>query len=493
MAALSPTLTCKHCGHTAVGLALGTRCPTDASVLLAPEVLSEHPDDTLLGRVVGGKFAIVDVLGVGGFGAVYRAIQSPVGRHVAVKIIHPQNDTQGHLRTRFFREAKVVSRLSDSATVTLYDYGEGSDGQLYMVFELIEGRPLGAVLRGGRLSPDRVPPLLIQILGALAEAHRIGCVHRDLKPGNIMIARGTLGDETAKVLDFGIAKVGRGETPDPSLELSMETREGVVLGTPKFMSPEQARGQEVDSRSDLYSLGCVAYAMLAGRPPFDGGSAVDILMAHVGLAPTPFAPALGVPPALEAIVLRALAKDPAARFQTAEDMARALLDLVGGGRTSERMAAVPPPAPPLAQPQEPERTSQQMRGELPSVPVAPTARRPVGMAVAAAAIVVGAGVAAWSFLNAGTTPAPTHAPIPTPPIPESAPVPAPPSSAPPLPSAQVVTDPRPGPPATLPEVPQRIGPPPGSGDRPAKAANVPRTRPVAASTPGSKPLVVPEF
>jgi serine/threonine-protein kinase len=324
---------CRTCGEVAPrGLAPGEKCPRDATVFVRQADLASQPDDPVLGQVVGGKFAIVGLIGVGGFGAVYRAIQTPVGRVVAVKVIRPQPDATSHdqLRARFFREARVVARLSDPATVTLYDYGEEADGRLYMVFEYIDGVPLSYQLKGGPLAPERVAPLLFQMLGALAEAHRLGCVHRDLKPGNVMLARSGFGEDVVKVLDFGIAKVTAASDTDHSLVSSLETREGVVIGTPKYMAPEQARGLEVDARADIYALGCLAYAMLTGKPPFDFSSAVDVLMAQVAQAPPPFPASLGVPERLASVVFRALAKDPADRFQSAEEMARALVEFTPG-------------------------------------------------------------------------------------------------------------------------------------------------------------------
>jgi len=295
-------------------------------------------DDPLVGRKIAGKYHVVGILGRGGFGAVYRAVQEPIGRPVALKVMLPQQDAQAGLRSRFFREARIVAGLTDPATVTLYDYGEEPDGRLYMAFELIEGVTLKQVLVGGPLEPRRVLRLLLQALGALAEAHRSGCVHRDIKPANLMLTRSVHREEALKVLDFGIAKMPAQTAEEPTLE----TREGVILGTPKYMSPEQARGVEVDHRTDLYALGCVAWAALTGRAPFEGTSAMDVLMAQVS-APLPVVdPALGVPPAFEAIIRRALAKAPEDRWPTAEAMARALADLPLAGMTAQQMPVFSP-------------------------------------------------------------------------------------------------------------------------------------------------------
>jgi hypothetical protein len=349
-----PPLLCRTCGQDAPpGTLPGARCPDDDALFVDAHDAGQRPDDPWLGHRIGGKYALFGIIGVGGFGAVYRAIQSPVGRTVAVKVIRPQVDpaSQNILRARFFREAKVVARLADPAIVTLYDYGEEPDGRLYMVFEYIDGVPLSVVLRSGPLGPERVGPLMHQILGALALAHRLGCVHRDLKPGNVMLTRGPFGDDLAKVLDFGIAKVTVSEEVEHSLQSSLETREGVVVGTPKYMAPEQARGLEVDGRADLYALGCLAYAMLTGRPPFDDPSAVDVLMAQVSRPAPPFPEHLQVPGPLAAVIFRALSKSPLDRFASAEEMAGAIAAFTPGlAPTREQPQAARAPMTALAAP-----------------------------------------------------------------------------------------------------------------------------------------------
>ena len=319
---------CRTCGFERQASS-NVRCPVDGAALVSRQLLEECPDDPILGRVIANKFCVVGVIGRGGFGAVYRAIQEPVGRAVALKVISTRTSSSepDALRARFFREAKVVAQLKDPCTVTLYDYGEETDGLLYMVFELIEGESLLQVVAQGPMPSVRVAPLLMQALGALSEAHSIGCVHRDLKPANLMVVRGSLGEETVKVLDFGIAKLTTADATDVH-DPGLETREGTVIGTPKYMAPEQARALPVDARTDVYALGCLAYTMLSGRPPFNMANAMDVLMAQVHDAPPPFDPALLVPPAFSTIVMRALEKDPAARYASAGEMARPVMELV---------------------------------------------------------------------------------------------------------------------------------------------------------------------
>ena len=325
-------LVCRKCDTPVEADGLGARCPEDGSVLVPRGMASRFADDEVLGTVIAEKYAAVGVLGAGGFGTVYMAVQEPVGRLVAVKLIRANRENRADIQARFFREAKVVARLESSNTVTLYDYGEERSGALYMVFEMVRGRPLDKVLATGPLPPHRGVAVLLQMLRALSEAHHLGMVHRDVKPANIMVSPDTFDGESVKVLDFGIAKMLE---VSPGQESSIETREGVVLGTPAFMAPEQARCKPIDARTDLYAVGAVAYSILTGRPPFERESAVGVLMAHCNDEPDPFPADSPVSAALQAVVMRALSKDPAARFQSAESMMAALqMAFPGVGQSS---------------------------------------------------------------------------------------------------------------------------------------------------------------
>ena len=332
-------LVCRRCGQGWQGAKVGSRCPAgDGGALIPLDVHQRHPDDPMLGYVVAGRYPVVGHLGGGGMGTVYRAIQEPVGRAVALKIIATDSDDPT-LQARFESEAQAVARLSDPSIVTLHDYGADEDGALYMVFELIEGTALSQVIEEcGHLEADRAVRLVLQLLGGLAEAHVLGLVHRDLKPHNVMVTRTRLGEEKAKILDFGIAKVVAGGDD------GVKTREGVVLGTPRYMSPEQSRDADLDGRSDLYSLGVMLYEMLAGRPPFDAPGPIDVLMAHLSEPPPPLPPT--VAPPLAAVVMRALAKRPDDRFADAAEMAQALHAALAGHMPATPTVAVSAPARP---------------------------------------------------------------------------------------------------------------------------------------------------
>jgi serine/threonine-protein kinase len=324
---MSEPLLCPKCRFEPTRGEAGDRCPHDGAVLVLKRHWEARPTDPMFGRVLGGKYAVVGLVGEGGFGSVYRAIQEPVGRPVAVKCLAENQQRNEDLRQRFFREARVVARLNHPSTVVLHDYGEEADGRLFMVFELVEGASLVDVLRhDAPLAPCRAILLLRGVLGALSEAHSLGLVHRDLKPSNIMVVRGSFGDEDVKVLDFGIAKVISGEAHKDRLR----TRQGLVLGTPHYMAPEQARGDDVDVRSDLYSVGVLLFEALSGKPPFDAPSDIAVLMAQIQQPIPKLPPELDVPAPLLAVVEKALQKKPADRFQTAEEFATALLRSVDG-------------------------------------------------------------------------------------------------------------------------------------------------------------------
>lgn len=289
-------------------------CPADGTVL------EDKPpsEDPLVGQTLAGKYRIEGFLSQGGMGSVYRATHVMLGKPVALKLIRQELVTSPEVVRRFQREARAASLLTHPNIVTIHDLGQVEDGTLYLAMELVAGMSLKDLMaKDGPLDPDRAVRLCRKIAGALALAHRNRIVHRDLKPHNVMIARDDEGQEAPKLLDFGIAKAV--ESDGATL-----TSTGMVLGTPRYMSPEQAKGQPVDGRSDLYSLGIIFYEMLVGRVPFDDPSIPSVLMKHLAEPPQrPSELRPGLAPAIESIVLRLLEKDPARRFQNAETLSGA--------------------------------------------------------------------------------------------------------------------------------------------------------------------------
>ena len=291
-----------------------------------------------------GSYVIQRKLGEGGMGVVYVAVHAGLGQEVAVKLLLPAVSQSPDLLARFFNEARAASRVNHPGIVRIFDVGQSADGSAYFVMELLPGESLAARLRRERLGVAKACLIARQVAGALAAAHRAGIVHRDLKPDNIFLAPDpeVVGGERAKILDFGIAKLSA------EMQGGSQTRTGTLLGTPLYMSPEQCRGgRDVDRRADIYSLGCIIYEMLTGRPPFDGEGMGEILGKHQFVEPTPpDAVVAGLPAGLGAIVLGALAKNPAARQQSMEELADALgpfalsSGVVAGGGTSL------PPRPP---------------------------------------------------------------------------------------------------------------------------------------------------
>jgi tRNA A-37 threonylcarbamoyl transferase component Bud32 len=259
-----------------------------------------------------GRYRIIEELGRGGMGAVYRAEQLGLGREVALKVMLPQGeaDTQARHRARFEREMRLTARLTHPHIVRVFDFGE-VDGAPFFTMELVSGEPLSRRLsRESRLDIEVVKTLTRQIASALTEAHAMGLVHRDLKPDNLILSE-VQGQVFARVLDFGVAHEENDATP--------LTRTGTILGTALYMSPEQARGQPVDGRSDLYALGCILYEALTGRPPCVGADFISTLVTHIQEVPVPVRELRPeVPESLARLVEDLLAKDPSGRPATAQ-------------------------------------------------------------------------------------------------------------------------------------------------------------------------------
>jgi tRNA A-37 threonylcarbamoyl transferase component Bud32 len=377
-----------------------------------PGVLREGPDP-LLGQVVNGKFRIIEEVAAGGMGKIYRAEQLPLGRVVAVKVLHSRfTDGQEDpaFQRRFFLEASILSRLQHPNIVTVFDYGsiEGVAEEAYfMAMEFLLGETLHKRLkREGPLAPEASIGIMRQIAKGLREAHRQGVVHRDLKPSNVMLVPDESGEETIKILDFGLVKVLR----DDSEEL---TKEGSFLGSPRYMSPEQIAHGRVDLRTDIYSLGVILYQCLCGRTPFEADNAVHILMAHLHTPVPPFRernPDVAVPEVLAALALRCLDKRPEGRPATMDEVLGSLrqaeleLGLSGGGATftersmpAGRLPSIPPATDLGA-----------LRPTMPQGQPAAPARRPLAIIVGVIALGT-LGLAAGIFVESKMTPAPRPA------------------------------------------------------------------------------------
>jgi serine/threonine-protein kinase len=278
--------------------------------------VAQNPDDPLIGRTLPGGYLILELVGIGGMGRVYRAEQTNLGRTVAVKIIHPHLVGEENAAARFITEARAASRLNHPNSVGIIDFGKSTDGQLYLVMEFLRGRDLARVTyEDGALPFRRIVDVLRQTLAALAEAHSENIIHRDLKPENIILEPVRSGGDFVKVVDFGLAKM-RAETQQPSI-----TSPGIVCGTPEYMSPEQARGDPLDARSDLYGVGVIFFQLLTGRLPFEAESPTQVVLAHLTQpAPDPrdVAPERQIPKQLAELVLKALEKETKNRFRDAD-------------------------------------------------------------------------------------------------------------------------------------------------------------------------------
>src|SRR5215471_1592576 len=274
----------------------------------------------MIGRIVS-HYRILESLARGGMGEVYLAEDTNLGRRVAIKF--PFLETNEHdYRARFLREARAISELHNPSIATLFDYGETDEGRPFLVMEFISGRTLNRLMRKGLLTVSRVLEIIEAVASALHEAHSHGIIHRDIKPSNIMIdERGQV-----KVLDFGLAKqLNESEVqssePEAQTLLVVHTRSGAMVGTPAYLSPEQAMGAHVDCRSDLFALGGVFYECVTGQPAFPGSSLIEIAanVIHVE-PPAPSTVNPAVPPELDSLILKALAKKRELRYQTASDL-----------------------------------------------------------------------------------------------------------------------------------------------------------------------------
>ena len=310
-------------------------CPNDGQTLR-----SSGPTQSLVGQVLADRYHIVKKLGEGGMGQVYLAEHVKMGRRSAIKVMNPSMAHDPEAVARFNREAANASRISDAHVCAIYDFGETPDGLIYLAMEFVEGEPLTELLaREGALPVARAADICIQVASALQAAHDLDIVHRDLKPDNIMLTRGRDGADAVKVVDFGLAKAVRSEGGTQKV-----TRTGLVVGTPEFLSPEQLSGDQLDGRSDVYSLGLVLFNMLTGTLPFPADSVQEAMIKRLTDEPAELLevrPDLHFPAGLQPILDTALARNRVDRYQSAAQFAHDLAAVVGLSRSDG--AALPSP------------------------------------------------------------------------------------------------------------------------------------------------------
>jgi serine/threonine-protein kinase len=266
--------------------------------------------DPFVGKVIDGRYEIQARVGEGGMGVVYKSRQISIDRVIALKMLNAQMAADPQWVQRFYNEAKACSRLQHPNTIRMFDFGQTSDGRLFMTMEFLDGMSLRDALAKGPLAPQRVVKILIQCCASLAEAHSIGIIHRDIKPDNVFLLNMAGSPDFVKLLDFSVAKLLEGDR--------MKTQAGVVFGTPQYMSPEQGRGLPLDARSDLYALGILAFEMLTGNVPFHDDNPMTVIQMHLQgqIPPMPDS----VPYQVQQIVRRALEKDAGRRYQSSGEM-----------------------------------------------------------------------------------------------------------------------------------------------------------------------------
>jgi eukaryotic-like serine/threonine-protein kinase len=353
--------------------------------------------DPFIGIVVGERYRIVARIGLGGMGVVYRAEHTMMRRDLAIKVLLPELSGKDEFARRFEREAESASRLDHPNIITVTDFGRTAEGSLFLAMELLAGTSLSAAISGGPIPIERALAIMRQMLAALEHAHAAGVVHRDLKPENIMLVERDGRPDVVKILDFGIAKVTEPQSGREAL-----TQAGVIFGTPEYLSPEQALGEPVDARADIYAAGVILYEMLAGRRPFESEEKVKIISMHLAHAPPRLReanPTVDVPVPLEQAVLQALEKSRDNRFATAGAFQQALDDAQAASTDGPHMAVAGPAS-----------------YSSPSLAAPPRVRRWLAATVAAVAVAVAlVTVAHRSSRRPVALSAPASRPMPAPP------------------------------------------------------------------------------
>ena len=291
------------------------------TVLVSPQENKDKPADSMIGRVLAGRYRLIEKLGQGGMGAVYKGQHVKMNRLTAIKILTQDLADNPEFVTRFEREAEMASHIDNPHAVSIYDFGEAEDGLVYLAMEFLDGLPLSSVIeQEGAIPLQRVVSIIRQAADALDSAHRLGIIHRDFKPDNVMLCQKQGREDWVEVVDFGIAKRSEVDSKHQAL-----THTGFVLGTPQYMSPEQVSGEELDKRSDLYSLALVAYEMLTGGMPFDGVNPQSQMVKRLLEPPMPMQrvrPQLNLPQAVEQVIMKALARYPKDRFSSTVEFSR---------------------------------------------------------------------------------------------------------------------------------------------------------------------------
>jgi eukaryotic-like serine/threonine-protein kinase len=296
------------------------------------EPLSTEPNvsDPMIGRMIDDRYEVKKNIGEGGMGVIYLAIQHPIGRRVALKILSTEFSDDSHMMKRFLNEARIISTLKHPNTVSLVDFGSLTGGRLFIAMEYIGGGQLRDLIDRGRVAQVPVLRMARQVLQSLAEAHAKGITHRDLKPENILLDNVAGEDFMVRVVDFGIAKLNpalMAEATSPPMFDAMATAPGTRLGTPAYIPPEQAFAREIDGRADLYALGVVLFEMLTGHLPFKSDSSQGLYLEHLhtpARAINEVAPDVDVDPEVSTLVLRMMAKDKESRPGTCDEVIRVI-------------------------------------------------------------------------------------------------------------------------------------------------------------------------